>query len=217
MEDIKNQLNIYKNLLLEWNEKINLTAIKDENEIFVKHFEDSLTILNAVDIKPNSTLIDVGTGAGFPGMVLKIARPDLNVTLLDGHKKRFLFLEDLQSKLNLNCENLHLRAEEAAKKEHLRESFNIATARAVAKLNVLSELCLPFVKKGGFFIAMKGPDLEELETSANALKILGGKIEQIKSVKLSNGDERNLVIIKKISQTPAKYPRVSAKISKQPL
>ena len=216
MEKLEKQLNIYKDLLIEWNEKINLTAITDEKEIMVKHFEDSLSLLKYVDIPKNEKVIDIGTGAGFPGMVIKLARQDLDVTLLDGHKKRFIFLEDLQNTLGIKCNNLHARAEEAAKKH--REEFFIATARAVASLNVLAEYCLGFVKVGGYFVAMKGDLLEEELTAAkNAIKIMGGKILEVKKFNLSDGSKRSLVLIKKISQTPTKYPRISAKISKQPL
>ncbi len=213
--DKNNCYKIYSDLLCSWNEKINLTAITDKNEIEIKHFEDCRSILSAINIPKGEKIIDIGTGAGFPGMVLKIERPDLNVTLLDGHKKRFLFLEDLQNALNLNCENLHARAEEAVKMR--RECYFLATARAVAKLNVLAEYCLPYVKPGGYFIAMKSNADEEIEDAKNAIELLGGKIEDIKTFNLSDKSKRTLVIIKKISQTPTKYPRVSAKIAKQPL
>lgn len=214
MESYKKQFEIYERLLLEWNEKINLTAITEHEQIAVRHFEDSMTLLDNVDIPQGSSVIDVGTGAGFPGMVLKIARPDLNVTLLDGHKKRFLFLEQLQNELGIYCENVHRRAEEA---KELRERFYLATARAVARLNILCEYCLPFVMVGGLFVAMKGSDISEVDEAEHAIKTLGGQLADIKNLKLSDGSERNLIIIKKISQTPLKYPRISAKISKQPL
>ena len=213
--ELQEQLKIYENLLLFWNQKINLTAIKDPEEIKIKHFEDSLSILKHIDIPIGESIIYIGTGAGFPGMVLKLARPDLNVTLLDGHKKRFIFLEDLQKQLDVYCTNVHGRAEEAVKK--MREQFFIATARAVAPLNILSEYCLPYVKLGGYFIAMKAEIKEELEDSKNAIKLLGGEIESIKTFRLSDQSFRTLIFIKKISQTPPKYPRISAKILKQPL
>ncbi|MBQ0111246.1 MAG: 16S rRNA (guanine(527)-N(7))-methyltransferase RsmG [Oscillospiraceae bacterium] len=215
MKDIKPQLDIYKQLLLRWNQSINLTAIKDPDEIDCKHFEDSLTVLSVLDIPHGARFIDIGTGAGFPGMVLKIARPDLDMTLLDSRQKRFLFLEDLQKTLGISCTNTVHRAEEITADE--RESYDFATSRAVAKLNLLCEYALPYLKVGGHFIAYKANLSTEIEDCGNALKILGGEIEAVKSLKLSDGSERNLVIIKKISQTPTKYPRVSAQIAKRPL
>ena len=215
MDKLQEQLKIYEEKLLYWNEQINLTAIKEPNEIKVKHFEDSLTILKHIKIPEGESFIDIGTGAGFPGMVVKLARPDLKVTLLDGHKKRFIFLEDLQNTLGVKCNNLHGRAEEAIK--NLREQFYIATARAVAPLNILSEYCLPYVKVGGYFVAMKAEIKEELEAAKVAIKTLGGEIERIETFRLSDQSLRTLIFIKKISQTPPKYPRISAKITKQPL
>lgn len=211
-------LEIYGNLLLEWNEKINLTAITEPKEVVLKHFIDSLSLLKIIDPKQNESLIDIGTGAGFPGMVIKILRPELNVTLLDGHAKRFIFLEDLQAKLGLSTENLHIRAELAAKDKAYREAFDYATARAVARLNTLCEYCLPFVKKGGKFIAMKGPGAEEELTEAKrAIGILGGKNEKLILEKLPEDNTRNFIVVEKLSPTPEKYPRASAKISKNPL
>ena len=172
-ENAVESLTLYGNLLLEWNEKINLTAIKDPAEIVVKHFIDSLSLLKVIDPKENESLIDVGTGAGFPGMVIKILRPEVNVTLLDGHAKRFIFLEDLQNKLGIKAENLHIRAELASKEEKYREKFDYVTARAVARLNTLAEYCMPFVKKGGTFVSMKGPTAEEEVTNGKkAIEIL---------------------------------------------
>lgn len=211
-------LELYGNLLLEWNEKINLTAITEPKEVVLKHFIDSLSLLKIINPKQNESLIDVGTGAGFPGMVIKILRPELNVTLLDGHAKRFIFLEDLQSKLGLSTENLHIRAELAAKDKAYREAFDYTTARAVARLNTLCEYCLPFVKKGGKFIAMKGPGAEEELTEAKcAIGILGGKNEKLILEKLPEDNTRNFIVVEKLSPTPEKYPRASAKISKNPL
>lgn len=211
-------LSLYGNLLLEWNEKINLTAIKDPDEIVVKHFIDSLSLLKIIDPKKGESLIDVGTGAGFPGMVIKILRPELNVTLLDGHAKRFIFLEDLQNKLNLKTENLHIRAELAAKDKKYREAFDYATARAVARLNTLSEYCLPFVKQNGKFIAMKGPGAEEeLSESKKAISILGGENPSLIKEELPMENIRFFIISSKIKSTGEKYPRASAKIIKNPL
>lgn len=211
-------LEIYGNLLLEWNEKINLTAITEPKEVVIKHFIDSLSLLKIIDPKPGEKLIDIGTGAGFPGMVIKILRPELEVTLLDGHAKRFIFLEDLQSKIGLSTENLHIRAELAAKDKAYREAFDYATARAVARLPVLCEYCIPFVKKGGKFIAMKGPGAEEeLIEAKKAIEILGGKNENLILENLPEDNTRNFIIVDKTSSTPEKYPRASAKINKNSL
>ncbi len=211
-------LECYGNLLLEWNEKINLTAITEPSEIVIKHFTDSLSLLRVIDPRPGEKLIDIGTGAGFPGMVLKILRPALSVTLLDGHAKRFLFLDDLSRQLSLPVEMLHDRAELAAKKENYREQFDYATARAVARLQTLSEYCLPFVKPGGCFLAMKGPDFcEEYKEAKKALSLLGAGEITAFSFSLPDGSERNILKANKTSHTPAAYPRASAKIAKQPL
>lgn len=216
--DKARKLNLYGNLLLEWNEKINLTAITDPVEVVIKHFLDCILFLKHNDIPQNAKVIDVGTGAGFPGVVLKIMREDIDLTLLDGLNKRLVFLTDVLEKLNLSAKTVHARAEEAGKKAEFREQYDIATARAVARLNVLYEYCLPFVKVGGQFVAMKGPAAEEeLAAAQKALAVLGGEKPKIICEKLPTNDERNFVITKKISQTPPKYPRISAKISKQPL
>ena len=185
-EAAENHLTTYGNLLLEWNEKINLTAITDPEDIVIKHFTDCLSLLKIIDPKPGQSLIDVGTGAGFPGMVIKILRPDVDVTLLDGHQKRFLFLEDLQNQIGIKAINLHCRAELAAKEKLYRERYDFATARAVANLPALSELCLPFVKVGGRFVAMKGSGgKEELDASKNAIFLLGGKTECLQLICLT--------------------------------
>lgn len=217
-ENTVENLTLYGNLLLEWNEKINLTAIKDPKDIVIKHFIDSLSLLKVINPKSGENLIDIGTGAGFPGMVIKILRPELNVTLLDGHAKRFIFLEDLQNKLGIKTENLHMRAELAAKEKKYREKYDYATARAVAKLSVLCEYCLPFVKKEGKFISMKGPGADqELIEAKKAIEILGGKNEGIILENLPEDNVRNFIVVNKISLTPEKYPRASAKINKASL
>lgn len=217
-DNTEEKLSIYGTLLLEWNEKINLTAITEPKEVVIKHFIDSLSLLKIIDPKPGEKLIDIGTGAGFPGMVIKILRPELDVTLLDGHAKRFIFLEDLQKKLDLSTENLHIRAELAAKDKKYRESYDYATARAVARLPVLCEYCLPFVKQNGKFIAMKGPGAEEeLSDSKKTISILGGKNEKLILEKLPEDNTRNFIVIDKVSPTPEKYPRPSAKINKSSL
>lgn len=208
----------YYDLLIEWNEKINLTAITKPEEVAVKHFEDSLSVLKYVDIKENAKIIDVGTGAGFPGVPLKFVREDVDLTLLDSLNKRLVFLQDVCSKLNIYAETLHSRAEEASTKKEYREKYDFAFSRAVAQLNLLSELCLPYVKKGGYFVAMKGPDVgEELKNAENAIGILGGKIREIKEFNLSDNSGRTLVIIEKVKNTPEKYPRHGSKIKAKPL
>ena len=218
-DEILEKLDKYAALLVEWNEKINLTAITDPEGIVIKHFLDCALLLNKVDLKENAKVIDVGTGAGFPGMVLKIFRPDIKLTLLDGLNKRLVFLNEVVAQLGLtNVETVHLRAEEAGRRQNFRESFDLVTARAVAKQNLLYEYCLPLCKVGGVFCAMKGPSAEEeVKESVNAGKLLGGAKPQILHETLTGEEVRTFVITKKISQTPPKYPRVSAKISKQPL
>ena len=212
------RLNVYGNLLLDWNEKMNLTAITEPEEVLYKHFYDCLLFFAAADVKSGADVIDVGTGAGFPGVVLKIARPDINITLLDGLNKRITFLDEVLKSVGLSGQTIHLRAEDGGRAPELREHFDIACARAVARLNVLSEYCVPFVKPGGVFVAMKGgePQDETAEATA-ALKILGCEAPAIKEQMLRENEKRSFIIAKKISQTPPKYPRNSAKISKAAL
>ncbi len=212
------RFNTYARLLCSWNEKINLTAITVPEEIVVKHFADSLSLLQAAEIPQNAALIDVGTGAGFPGLALKIARPDLRVTLLDSTKKKLMVLQDISQALGLPVELLHQRAEEAGKQPACRERFDIATARAVANLRELAEYCLPFVRVGGRFLAMKSAKTEaELEEAKAAIRLLGGKTTAVHTVNLSEAGERTVVEIQKTSPTPALYPRPSAKIARFPL
>ena len=212
------RLNTYGNLLVEWNEKINLTAITEPDEVVIKHFYDCILFFKNVTVPQNAKIIDVGTGAGFPGMVLKIIRPDIELSLLDGLNKRLVFLDEVLKELNLTATTVHLRAEEGGQNAAPREKYDIACARAVARLNVLSEYCLPFVKKGGAFVAMQGPSAEdELADSKKAISLLGGSDAKIICEELPQNEQRSFVIIKKLSQTPTKYPRKNAKISKQPL
>ena len=218
-DDLIEKLEVYAKELKEWNEKINLTAITDDEGIAVKHFIDSLMLLKYVDIPENSKIIDVGTGAGFPGLVIAATRPDVKVTLLDSTGKKLKVVNDIGEKMGLsNYEILNMRAEEAGQKKEYREIYDFATARAVAELRVLSEYCLPFVKQNGYFISMKGALADkEIENASNALKTLSGKIEEKYNFNLCDAGERNIIKIKKISQIPTKYPRVSAQIAKKPL
>lgn len=212
------QFQSYAEMLVDWNKKINLTSIVDFEEIVVKHFVDSLTLTKHVKIKEQDSVIDIGTGAGFPGIPIKIMNNSINLTLLDSLNKRLVFLKELLSCLGLDANLVHLRAEDGGGQDFFREKFDIATSRAVAKLNVLSELCLPYVKINGFFVAMKG-DLEEseIERAKGAIDLLGGKIEKVERFVLPNRDKRSIVIIKKVKETPHIYPRIKTKISKNPL
>jgi 16S rRNA (guanine527-N7)-methyltransferase len=209
----------YKETLLKWNKNINLTAITDDRDIIIKHFIDSISVVPYIG-KDLKKVIDVGTGAGFPGIPLKIIKKDLNVTLLDSLEKRTKFLNEVIEKLDLkNIEVIHSRAEDKGVSGDFREKFDLALARAVANLPVLLEYCLPFVKTGGTFIAMKGSDIqEELDNSKKALEILGGEIKDVIKFNLPSTDiKRNIIIIKKFRHTPTKYPRKSGKPSKAPL
>ena len=208
----------YMNLLIEWNEKMNLTAIVEPNEIILKHFIDSITILKEID--NNSKIIDVGTGAGFPGVPLRIMNPTLKVTLADSLNKRLIFLQEVINKLELkNIEVIHARAEDLGQNKKYRESFDIATSRAVANLSTLSEYLIPLVKKEGKVISMKaGGAQEEIEIAKKAIKILGGKIERVEEFKLPQTEiERTIILIKKDEHTPNKYPRKSGIPSKDPI
>lgn len=212
-------LNRYYELLIEWNQKMNLTALTEPHDVALKHFCDSILLLNYVDIPQGSSLIDVGTGAGFPSIPIKIVRPDIELCLLDSLNKRLVFLSDVVLELNLSdVAIVHARAEDEAKNKNMRESFDFATSRAVAQLNVLSEYCLPYVKVGGAFLAMKGKySEEEIASSKNAIKTLGGKIAKVDTYNLSDGSERTIINIAKLSSTDKAYPRTSAKIKSKPL
>lgn len=217
-ETALNRFDKYAEMLIETNKTLNLTAITEPNEIVYKHFIDSLTLLTVVDLKENSKVIDVGTGAGFPGVVLLIARPDINITLMDGTNKRLNFISQVLKELDLKAEILHMRAELAGKNTKYREQYDLVTARAVANMNTLSEYCLPFARVGGIFAPMKAAKAdEELESAKIAVKTLGGKIKDIKHLNIENCGERTIIITEKISQTSPKYPRASAQISKKPL
>lgn len=219
------RFNRYAQLLVEWNERMNLTAITDPADIVLKHFADSLTVIPVLPKKQGISLIDVGTGAGFPGIPLAIVRGDIRLTLLDSLNKRLTFLQQVCTELGIHAQLIHARAEEAGRKPELRETFDMVTARAVAALPVLAEYCVPFLKKGGRFIAMKGPDSDaELEQAKHAVEMLGGTVSEVQNLILPitpRSDvaehERRLFLIDKTSSTPARFPRPSAKISKEPL
>ena len=211
-----NNLQVYTDLLVEWNEKINLTAITDREGVSVKHILDSLLMFKYAEIPQNSSYIDVGTGAGFPGIPMKIYRRDLQCTLLDSLNKRVNFLKEVSDKLDLGMNCIHSRAEDGGKNADLREKFDFSTARAVAALPVLCEYCMPYVKVGGSFIAMKGPN-ESYKDAFTAYRTMGGEVADVKEYVLPGDEKRQIIIIKKVKATPAKYPRNAGQISKKPL
>mgnify|MGYP002678625333 FL=1 len=206
----------YAELLVEWNGKMNLTAITEPEEIEVKHFLDCLMLSKYFNLDYIQTVIDVGAGAGFPSMPLLIYKPDLCLTMMDAINKRLTFLDTAVHALGLEAQLIHERAEAAGQDENYREKFDLATARAVAPMNVLAEYCLPFVKVGGYFVALKGSN-DDTEEAKNAIATLGGEIVDNISYKLNGTEPRSIVVIKKISQTPTQFPRKSKKISTKPL
>ena len=239
-DEFVEKLDLYATLLVEWNEKMNLTAITEPNDICVKHFLDSLLPFTIIEFEQGAKVIDVGTGAGLPGVVMKLYRPDIELTLLDSLGKRVKFLEHLCEKLGIEAKYIHSRAEDGARctKEcnndenmPLRESFDVAIARAVAGLPVLFEYLLPYVKVGGKLLALKGKAVyDEVKASGQACRLLGGERAQLIDYTLSAGNcgkhdaqnptqdnDRVLVLVQKISHTPTKYPRNSAQIAKKPL
>ena len=218
----KQQFKLYFKMLIEVNEHVNLTRITEEDEVYLKHFYDSVTPLFALGevFKDNATLCDVGAGAGFPSIPLKILRPTLKVTIVDSLQKRLNFLKDLIAQLDLTDVTLvHGRAEDVGQNKLYREKFDIVTARAVARMSVLSEYCLPLVKKGGYFVALKGPKAEdELDDGKKALEVLGGKlIKDEELTLLESQEERTLVLVKKIKATPKKYPRQAGTPRRKPI
>ncbi len=211
------QFCVYADELVQYNEKVNLTAITDPHGIALKHFADCVIPLKFMGGTKGKTLIDVGAGAGFPSLPMKIAS-ELEVTCLDSLNKRIVFLDYVSEKIGIKIKTYHLRAEEGGQKKELREKFDFATARAVASLSSLCEYCLPFVKVGGYFVALKGFEVEEeLKNAENAVKILGGEVERVEKYDLDEENRRSVILIKKVRQTPPKYPRPSAKMSKSPL
>lgn len=214
------QFLIYYEMLVEWNEFMNLTAIIEYDEVMKKHFIDSISLIKAYDVTKSASVIDVGTGAGFPGLALKIAYPNLQVTLLDSLNKRIQFLNEVITKLGLEgVETIHGRAEDFAKPGKLREKYDLCVSRAVANLSTLSEYCLPFVKVGGHFISYKSEKItEEMSAAGNAIKLLGGKVVNQVEFQLPDSDiYRNLFVIEKIKETPKKFPRKAGLPSKEPL
>lgn len=206
----------YAELLVEWNGKMNLTAITEPEEIEVKHFLDCLMLPKYFNLDNIQTVIDVGAGAGFPSVPLLIYKSDLCLTMMDAINKRLTFLDTAVHALGLEAQLIHERAEAAGQDENYREKFDLATARAVAPMNVLAEYCLPFVKVGGYFVALKGSN-DDTEEAKNAIATLGGEIVDNISYKLNVTEPRSIVVIKKISQTPTQFPRKSKKISTKPL
>lgn len=208
----------YAEMLVSYNEKVNLTALTSPEDIAEKHFIDSILPFLHFPLKEGARVIDVGTGAGFPSCPLKIIREDISLTLVDSLNKRVNFLSMLSSALSLEAECIHARAEELGRNPDYRERFDAATARAVANLPVLCEYCMPFVKDGGYFLALKGSrGAEEAKEAYTAIKTLGGKLQEVYEYSLPSGDKRTLVVVKKISQTPPKYPRNKGVMTKKPL
>ncbi|MBE7031061.1 MAG: 16S rRNA (guanine(527)-N(7))-methyltransferase RsmG [Ruminococcaceae bacterium] len=210
----------YFQLLTDWNTRMNLTAITEEREVADKHFLDCAGIFSCGKIADGASVIDVGAGAGFPSLPMKILNPTLDVTMLDSLQKRVGFLDAVIDELGLSgIRAVHARAEDGARQADLREQFDVCVARAVANLATLAELCLPFVKKGGYFIAMKGPVADqEVEEGKRAIQLLGGKVEEVCSYRIPDTDlDHRLVVVKKVSQTSPKYPRKAPKPSREPL
>lgn len=213
------QFATYFHLLVEWNQKMNLTAITEHKEVYLKHFYDSITLAFSDTFKPEGNLCDVGSGAGFPSLPLKIVFPELEVTIVDSLNKRITFLTTLVNELQLDGVHLyHDRAETFGQNPEFRQAFNFVTARAVARLNVLTELCLPLVEKEGYFFALKAAKSEEELTEAKqAIALLGGKLINAEDVSLPNGDTRHIITVQKKKETPKKYPRKAGLPNKQPL
>lgn len=210
------KMQVYAEFLVDYNQNVNLTAVTEENDILKKHFLDSLLLDKFCPIPQNGRILDIGSGAGFPGMPLALQRPDLDITLLDSLQKRITFLGKLCVLLKCPCKPMHGRAEEMAKKAEFRENFDVVTARAVASMPVLAEYSLPFVKPGGVWVAMKGPS-ESVKPALQAIRILGGKLQDTVAYQLPGGDARVIYVVKKVSQSPTKYPRNSSQIKQKPL
>ncbi|MDK2586650.1 16S rRNA (guanine(527)-N(7))-methyltransferase RsmG [Romboutsia sedimentorum] len=217
---VLNNFNIYREILVDWNQKMNLTGIEDEKEVYIKHFLDSVSSVKDNYIKDGVSIIDVGTGAGFPGLPLRICLENIKLTLLDSLNKRINFLQEVSNSLELdNIEFIHGRAEDFGKLEEYREQYDIATARAVAGLPILMEFCVPFIKVGGHFVCLKGPNANlELEESKAAMEALGIEFIDKIDVELPETDlNHNILVFKKVKSTPDKYPRKAGKPSKTPI
>ncbi len=211
---MREKFDLYTKLLLEWNEKINLTAITEPSEIATKHYRDSLTCIGS--IPDRASVVDVGTGAGFPGIPIKIARPDVSLTLMDALNKRVTFLKEVCAQLGLDADCVHIRAEDAGRDKVYREAFDVAVSRAVARLCVLAEYCLPLVKVGGRMLAMKGKSIDgELSEAAGLIQKLGGRIAEVQLHPIEGTDiVHSIVVIEKVSPTPPQYPRSGKKVGK---
>lgn len=219
-DKVLNNFNIYREILVDWNQKMNLTGIEDEKEVYIKHFLDSVSSVKDNYIKDGVSIIDVGTGAGFPGLPLRICLENIKLTLLDSLNKRINFLQEVSNSLELdNIEFIHGRAEDFGKLEEYREQYDIATARAVAGLPILMEFCVPFIKVGGHFVCLKGPNANlELEESKAAMEALGIEFVDKIDVELPETDlNHNILVFKKVKSTPDKYPRKAGKPSKTPI
>lgn len=210
----------YKDLIKEWNEKVNLTAITDDEEIIKKHFIDSIKVYNCDYVKEAKSIIDIGTGGGFPGIPMKIVKEESSMVLLDSLNKRINFLNEVIEELSLkDIKTIHGRAEDFAQMPEYRQQFDLAVSRAVANLTVLLEFCLPYVKVNGYFVALKGPAIEEeIKNAQVALRVLGGEIKDIIEVEIEGSDlKHNLLVVKKIKDTPKKYPRKAGMVTKNPI
>ena len=208
----------YYELLISWNEKVNLTAITNAEDVAEKHFKDSMMIFDAIKVPQNAKVIDIGTGAGFPAVPMKIVAETLDVTLVDALQKRVYFLKELASGLELQMEVIHGRAEELIREKNMRGGFDLAVSRAVAKLNTLAEYVLPYVKVGGSFVAWKGPSgMEEMEEAKNAIETLGAEFTGQKEYQLRSGEKRMLLVFGKVRETAKEYPRKNAMIKSKPL
>lgn len=213
------KFNIYFKFLVEYNNHTNLTSVVEPGMVAVKHFVDSFLITKVITLSDNDEVIDIGTGAGFPGMAVKILNPSINITLVDSLNKKINFLNELKNLLGIEARVFHKRAEDLSRNPYYRDKFDYCVSRAVASLNILVEYCMPFVKDGGYFVAMKGPNVEdEIKNSLNAIKALGGKLEKTEKMELPGGlGKRSIILIKKFEKTREEYPRQTAKIIKRPL